>query len=202
MKVVSTDGLTKLIQLVKSSFVPLDDVEATSEITLATVATTGSYSDLSNKPTIDQTYSSSSANAQSGVAVASAIDTMLATLYPVGSVYIGTQATCPLATLISGSTWTLVSKGRVLQGVDTGQTAGSTVAAGLPNIQAHFNYCVTNTSPSGATYNDYDANGQVGNTVATGHETVFDASRSNSIYGSSTTVQPPAYLVNIWERTA
>ena len=30
----------------------------------------------------------------------------------------------------------------------------------------------------------------------------FDASRSNSIYGNSNTVQPPAYIVNIWERTA
>ena len=44
--------------------------------TLATVATSGSYADLSNKPsipTVDQTYSASSVNAQSGVAVASAI---------------------------------------------------------------------------------------------------------------------------------
>lgn len=43
---------------------------------LATVATTGAYSDLSGTPTIptvDQTYSASSTNAQSGVAVASAI---------------------------------------------------------------------------------------------------------------------------------
>ena len=44
--------------------------------TLATVATSGSYADLSNKPTIptvDQVYNASSANAQSGVAVASAV---------------------------------------------------------------------------------------------------------------------------------
>lgn len=43
---------------------------------LATVATSGSYADLSNKPTIpsvDQTYSAASTNAQSGVAVAEAI---------------------------------------------------------------------------------------------------------------------------------
>lgn len=43
---------------------------------LATVATTGDYSDLSNTPTIptvDQVYDGTSANAQSGVAVASAI---------------------------------------------------------------------------------------------------------------------------------
>lgn len=45
---------------------------------LATVATSGSYSDLSNKPTIpavDQTYNSASTNAQSGTAVAGAIAT-------------------------------------------------------------------------------------------------------------------------------
>lgn len=58
MKVLSTTGLTKLIQLIKSSFISVDDTvststmdaETTSEVTLATVATTGSYTDLSNKP--------------------------------------------------------------------------------------------------------------------------------------------------------
>lgn len=40
---------------------------------LATVATTGAYSDLSGTPTVDQTYSAASTNAQSGVSVASAI---------------------------------------------------------------------------------------------------------------------------------
>ena len=60
MKVVSTEALTKLIQLVKSAFIKVDDVvevteietETPSEITLATVATSGSYDDLINKPTI------------------------------------------------------------------------------------------------------------------------------------------------------
>ena len=46
---------------------------------LATVATTGDYNDLSNIPTIpvvDQTYDSTSTNAQSGVAVAEALETV------------------------------------------------------------------------------------------------------------------------------
>ena len=81
MKVLSTEGLTKLIDLIKSSFISNADTETVSEIdtetvsevTLATVATTGAYSDLSGKPTVDQTYDGTSANAQSGVAVASAI---------------------------------------------------------------------------------------------------------------------------------
>lgn len=73
MKVLSTEGLTKLIDLIKSNFISSADVETTNEVTLATVATTGAYSDLSGKPTVDQTYDGTSANAQSGVAVASAI---------------------------------------------------------------------------------------------------------------------------------
>lgn len=98
MKVVSNEALTKLIQLVKSAFIKADnvvevteiDTETTSEIKLATVATSGSYNDLSNKPTIptvDQSYSGTSVNAQSGVAVKSAINSAISSVYKVaGSV--------------------------------------------------------------------------------------------------------------------
>lgn len=144
------------------------------------------------------------------VATTAFVKNILSELYPVGSIYIGTQSTCPLATLISGSTWTLVSKGRVLQGVDTGQTAGSTVAAGLPNItglsglHASQGEAIWNSAaPSGALYDAGSPFNKGTNNVASeGSRIAFDASRSNSIYGSSSTVQPPAYLVNIWERTA
>jgi len=70
MKVVSNEALTKLIQLIKSTFIKIDDTETTDEIELSTVATSGDYDDLSNKPTVDQTYNGTSTNAQSGVAVA------------------------------------------------------------------------------------------------------------------------------------
>ena len=53
MKVLSTDGLTKLIQLIKNSFISVDNTVATSTTTLATVATSGSYNDLSDKPTVN-----------------------------------------------------------------------------------------------------------------------------------------------------
>ena len=49
------------------------DLADNTIIGLSTVATTGEYSDLLNKPTIDQTYNGSSANAQSGTAVAGLI---------------------------------------------------------------------------------------------------------------------------------
>ena len=146
-----------------------------------------------------------------GYVKTSDIRTMLATLYPVGSIYIGTQSTCPLATLISGSTWKLVSGGRVLQGADSSHSANSTIAAGLPNITGNF-YSerdwqgIFRAGQDGA-FNGVSRYGWgVGNEGA-GQSTNavqvnFNASRSSSIYGSSSTVQPPAYVVNIWRRTA
>jgi hypothetical protein len=52
MKVLTTAGLTKLIQLIKSGFIKTTDTVTTNTVTLATVATSGSYTDLSDKPTI------------------------------------------------------------------------------------------------------------------------------------------------------
>lgn len=59
---------------------------------LATVATSGSYNDLLNKPTVDQTYDETSTSAQSGVAVASAIsgkaDTDLSNINNLGKILV------------------------------------------------------------------------------------------------------------------
>lgn len=52
MKIVSTDALTELIQLSKNNFLDKNNTTAVSTIALAAVATSGSYTDLSNKPTI------------------------------------------------------------------------------------------------------------------------------------------------------
>lgn len=128
--------------------------------------------------------------------------TVLNTLYPVGAIYIGTMGTCPLATLGIGS-WEKVSEGRVLQGSDTNHVAGTTIEAGLPNIEgvagtfqtSSYNNCTgafKGVTPTGT-----------GTTASSGsgsYSLAFDASRSSSIYGNSTTVQPPAFVVNIWRR--
>lgn len=136
----------------------------------------------------------------------SPIISILDSLYPVGAIYIGTMSACPLATLGIG-TWTLVSSGKVLQGVDTGQTVGTNISAGLPNITGTFavRSAWNNGAAGGAFYvtsNQYqNADLETGSNNWRG-EYGFDASRSSSIYGNSSTVQPPAYLVNIWERIA
>lgn len=68
MKVLSTEGLTKLIQLIKSTFIPASDTVSASTVTLANVATTGDYDDLINKPTIPAAQVNSDWDAVSGVA--------------------------------------------------------------------------------------------------------------------------------------
>ena len=123
----------------------------------------------------------------------------LQSIYPVGSLYIGTTDTCPIANLFG--TWEKVSEGRVLQGVSGSQVAGTTVEAGLPNITGYINAGGLDGSASGAFYdNNTTWYGYDGGRRVSAHS--FDASRSSSIYGKSNTVQPPAYLVNIWKRTA
>lgn len=142
--------------------------------------------------------------------VNTAISTMLSTLYPVGSIYIGTQAACPLATLISGSTWQLVATDRALWG-GNGSNANSTINAGLPNISGRVGFirqegAPTVREPTGA----FSSGGTSTAKYAAGdsYETSvldyisFNASSSNAIYGASSTVQPPAYVVNVWRRTA
>ena len=137
-----------------------------------------------------------------GKLTSSAVTSILAdvfnTMYPVGAIYITTNSTCPIPV----GTWSKVSEGRVLQGVGTGQTAGGTVEAGLPNITGSWREDSNAWTGSGAIY-DAGNNLSYGSADGGGSskEFKFDASRSNSIYKNNfNTVQPPAYLVNIFRR--
>ncbi|MGM9562124.1 MAG: hypothetical protein ACI3WT_07770 [Phascolarctobacterium sp.] len=71
--------------------------------------------------------------------------------------------------------------------------------AGLPNITGSvgtYRLAVESVS-TGALYVKWrGAYGQSGSNAANADEIGFDASRSNDIYGSSDTVQPPAVTIN------
>ena len=139
----------------------------------------------------------------------------LKAIYPVDSIYIGTGTTCPLASLFG--TWTRIDAGLALWTGNGSKGDGSTVttpttsatneiSAGLPNIKfkspSAESVCTYSWSDGAmvATLNATHAASN-GNAVPYG-KFDFDASRSSSIYGNSTTVQPPAYVVNVWRRTA
>lgn len=121
-------------------------------------------------------------------------------LYPVGSMYIGTTTDCPLASLFG--TWEKVAEGLCLQGATSSQVPGETVEAGLPNIAGNFGCDDNSLDPQGCFYHTTGSSTNVAGGGSSRNKVAFEASRSNSIFGKSTTVQPPAYLVNIWRRTA
>lgn len=132
--------------------------------------------------------------------------------YPVGSIFQTVSTTSPAA--LFGGTWHEIAFNRVLMGAGTGYTAGSTVEAGLPNITGSLIETEADSSPfrgskaslksSGALkFVEFNTSwgGYGGNSGST-YDVYFDASRSNSIYGRSYTVQPAAYYVHIWKRVA
>ena len=123
--------------------------------------------------------------------------------YPVGSIYQSTQATSPAA--LFGGTWQEIAQNRVLMGASYAHVAGTTVEAGLPNITGSFVANVRNgrNAVSGA-FTASDRTGTTGadNSDAGIYTYSLDASKSNAIYGRSSTVQPAAYYVHIWRRIA
>lgn len=121
--------------------------------------------------------------------------------------WISEDPTSPAA--LFGGTWQKIAQDRVLMGASSRHAAGSTVEAGLPNITGTANGGVLSVDePSsngafGAT--EYIIgisyrNGDVQDLYK--YDRTFDASRSNAIYGASSTVQPAAYYVYIWHRVA
>lgn len=121
--------------------------------------------------------------------------------------WISEDPTSPAA--LFGGTWQKIAQDRVLMGASSRHAAGSTVEAGLPNITGTANGGVLSVGePSsngafGAT--EYIIgisyrNGDVQDLYK--YDRTFDASRSNAIYGASSTVQPAAYYVYIWHRVA
>ena len=134
-------------------------------------------------------------------------------IYPVGSIYISLNAKNP-GTLFNVGAWEQIAQGRTLFGADgSNYVAGQTVEAGLPNITGTFSInsdnanagidapfsgtgAVTATNGTGSGAN-VDGTGWHGGSGFT-----FDASKSNSIYGNSETVQPPALVVYMWKRVS
>ena len=127
--------------------------------------------------------------------------------YPVGSIYQSTDPTSPAA--LFGGSWEEIASERVLMGASSTHAAGTTVKAGLPNLKGSSSGVAStaypNVSSSGAlsiSTNNGGLAGYEGGSYGSNCTVSFDASKSNAIYGRSTTVQPAAYYVHIWHRVA
>ena len=123
--------------------------------------------------------------------------------FPVGSIYQSTDPTSPAA--LFGGTWEQIASDRVLMGASRSHAAGTTVKAGLPNITGSFvaNVHYMSHKVSGAfTAGDRITSTGANNGDANVYKFRLDASKSNAVYGRSSTVQPAAYYVHIWRRVA
>lgn len=139
---------------------------------------------------------------------------LLNRVYPIGSIYLSISDTNP--SVFIGGEWEQVSEGRTLFGAgelnNITYTAGNTINAGLPNITGNFGITANGargsnmsvSSASGAFYSAARSGWRDGYTDGYNSNTTyyaeFNASRSSSIYGNSTTVQPNAYVVYMFKR--
>lgn len=127
----------------------------------------------------------------------------MGTVYPVGSLYFGTQSTCPLAAIIDGSTWEKV-----------GSSLITSVNTSVPVMGNGNTLGLTDGTQEGAIGNIHGSNtqgnaGLIGQPVGTkpgaqiwnriaGFGVVTDPEKS----GIVGTVTRTALTVNIWKRTA
>ena len=167
----------------------------------ATVATSGSYNDLSDKPT----FSSIS----------------LLDVYPIGSIYTSVSATNP--STLFGGTWEAIAAGRVLIGAGGGYAAGqtggsSTATLSIANMPSHNHGGSTGSVGAGGSHTHYvttcsqESGSYLSAICSYGFETE-ETSAANGMpahshtitaqgSGQAFSIQNPYLVVYMWKRTA
>lgn len=137
------------------------------------------------------------------------IDALLANLnvcpFEVGDILQTTSSVSPAARF--GGTWEQIASERVLMGASSSHAAGTTAEAGLPNITGTVTKAIaypnfTPTASGAFTVSDNGSQSGENGYSIDAYNINFAASRSSAVYGRSSTVQPAAYYVHIWQRKA
>lgn len=136
------------------------------------------------------------------------ISVLFLLMHPKGALFGSDDPTSPAE--LYGGTWERIEDCTIWGASDT-HPAGTTVEAGLPEIYSQINDVLFSSSDPFMTGDSLKTlftgipNGYVS---ASGTSNVYrsnvqlKASLGNSIYGTSNTVQPPAYCMYIWRRVA
>lgn len=133
------------------------------------------------------------------------------TVYPVGSLYFGIQSTCPLATVISGSTWEKVASNIALSISNTAPVVGNGMAVGLTNgdtntglvsdgiggVNGTANFLMVSKDKYGK-----DIGTSTGNWVSGGGHGTLGITTDSSKSGIVAKITSSSLTVNIWKRTA
>ena len=137
-------------------------------------------------------------------------------IHPVGSLFITyTSTAADPNNLFSGTTWEALTGGYVLWNDTDG--GGGTISAAIPNIKGtlgvnFLTHCAGNvetdwSTTSGCLKFTHNSD-QIGSWPTGGSDSSpygkleINFSKGNSIYGNSSTVQPPVTRVVVWKRTA
>lgn len=136
----------------------------------------------------------------------STIINLVDTFYPVGTVYMSadkskTKADFPF---MKHGTWEEVPANLCLQTGDTNE-AGTQRSAGLPNITGVLGVVACNGTHRSGAFVSLKTSEYIADKLewqSYRNDVGIDASLSNTLYGASDTVQPPAYMIRAWVRTA
>lgn len=136
----------------------------------------------------------------------STIINLIDTFYPIGTVYMSANKTKTKADFpfMAYGTWEEVSANLCLQ-TGVASEAGTQRSAGLPNITGVMGVMACNATHQVGACVSLSTQGYIADKLewtSLRNDLGIDASKSNPIYGSSDTVQPPAYMVRAWVRTA
>lgn len=143
------------------------------------------------------------------VRITSIMDNFYANLYPIGSIYIGTQNSCPLATLIAGSQWQLIAT-QVVTNVNTGVAVyGNGKTLGLTNGSQNFGMTDGGYGSVGGLFHDATSvfNMNVGtvrveSSLIGGDKKSVGVVRDGNTSGLSGSLSRDNLALNIWKRTA
>ena len=151
-------------------------------------------------------------------AIEVAVKRALLDAHPVGSIYLTINDENPSTKF--GGTWEKLPSSVCLQTADTSHGAGTTIAAGLPSLPEIDILYRRDCTATGVEVNKYGNDGiafsgdvptntagtdeYMQSCLAHGYKSAPYGARysSSNVYGKSTTVQPPAYALIAWRRTA
>ena len=134
---------------------------------------------------------------------------LLSTLYPVGSIYIGTQNSCPLTSLIAESQWQKVAT-QVVTNVNTGVAVyGNGKTLGLTNGNQNFGmtdggYGSVGGFMHGATsvFNTNVGTVRSESSLIGGDKKSVGVVRDGNTSGLTGSLSRTKLALNIWKRTA
>ena len=204
------------LKIVKGTEINTEFVNISVAIATKADLASPTFTGTPSLPTGTTAVTQTAGNSSTLIATTAFVQAALATLHPVGSIYINATVATNPGTLLGFGTWTAFGAGRVMVGFDSGNvlfdTAEETGGSANATLPSHT-HTATVTDPShahtfqGSVYINPGSTGgasaQAGTTLTT-NTAVTGITVANSTEGASATNAnyQPYITVYMWKRTA